>query len=94
MIPAHEVNAVTLCTTIHDGSYNATWLWTFREEVSHQDRARAGEPTVDQEQQLLKFCPATVKVTDSDRGRLWACRGASCAGIAARPGRFHARIVA
>ena len=89
MIATDQVNAVTLRAAIHDGPHHATRLRAFGEEISNQNDARAGKPTIDQEQQLLKLCPTSMNITNGNRGGLGPCRGASCTGIAARPRRFH-----
>ena len=89
MVAAHQVNAMTLRAAIHDGSHHATRLGSFGEEIPNQDNARAGKPTIDQEQQLLKLRSAAMNIANGNSGGLGPCWGASCTGIAARPRRFH-----
>ena len=89
MVAAHEIHAMTLRAAIHDGTHDATRLGSFGEEIPNQNDAGAGKPTIDQEQQLLKLCAASMNITNGNRGGLGPCRGASCTGIAARPRRFH-----
>ena len=89
MVAAYEVHAVPLRAAIHDGPHNATRLRTFGEEISNQDDARAGKPSINQKQQLLKLRSAAMNIANGNSGGLGPCRGASCTGIAARPRRFH-----
>ena len=89
MVATLEVNSVTLRAAIHDGTHDPTRLWSLGEQIPNQDDACAGKPTIDQEQQLLKLCAASMNITNGNRGGLGPCRGASCTGIAARPRRFH-----
>ena len=70
MVATHKVNAVTLRAAIHDGTHNATRLWSLGEEISNQDDARPGKPTIHQQQQLLKLCPASVNIANGNSGVL------------------------
>jgi hypothetical protein len=70
MVATDQVNAVALRAAIHDGTHDATRLGSFGEEIPNQDNARARKPTIDQEQQLLKLCPASMNVTNGNGGGL------------------------
>ena len=70
MVATHQVNTVPLRAAIHDGTHDATRLWSLGEEIPNQDDARTGKPTIDQEQQLLKLCPASMNVANGNGGGL------------------------